>query len=684
MFFHRGHRLRPELPEFERGIHKAREAIDNSIGGDVVGGSRRMWTKSLSARGAAGGTTPGGAVALGQLAVNEDGTTNVTGEDGDKTGDDKTGGDAVADGDQQTPQPGQQQKQQQGSGGQQRRGPRKLALDLSRVSEQRMSVDETAAKDDCIGADGMSTRERDLLTSRTAQKLQDETVARRLLGPVHEDYAYLQELLSDPSILAFDDNALLAVGKRKNMNRDGMSSGPSGKRSRENGRSKQDGEDEDSDGQFETISGVIKDGIRFLETRALFWEQQQPFGGDPLDVGITLRTINRRPGTAGRRRGAGGAGATSARGPTKQAGLSGGTGGQRGAADRSRRQRPVGPGAARRPVAPAGRAGRPPSRGATHARGRGRDGQRTDKVGTDGGVGVGAAGGGAPGVGAPGVAPGSGGFGASTGAGGAGLTRAAQSLPIPPKPADRPFVTGEEDSHMAIMGGGAGADTEDSVEYLRSSLTFARLFLKRLTTLDVAEKPRVEGNVHCSIGNTLVRLGQPQKALIPHLEDLRISSENDYYDAQLRALSNVGHVYAILGNHAKAIEHWMRRRELVEKDIAAEHEMRMLISQSYMDLGNYDQAIAAVEPVVSEARLMRAECMQAVASGQGQYVPRMDRRTALNYLYGSYVMACAWEAIKQPKTAVENFELYVAIGKQIGNAEAVRVGQAKIDELAKK
>ncbi|OUM68711.1 hypothetical protein PIROE2DRAFT_36441, partial [Piromyces sp. E2] len=32
VFFHRGNQLRPELPEFSLGIHKAQEAINNSIG----------------------------------------------------------------------------------------------------------------------------------------------------------------------------------------------------------------------------------------------------------------------------------------------------------------------------------------------------------------------------------------------------------------------------------------------------------------------------------------------------------------------------------------------------------------------------------------------------------------------------------------------------------------------------
>ena len=32
MYYHRGHKLRPELDEFRLGIQKAQEAIDNSIG----------------------------------------------------------------------------------------------------------------------------------------------------------------------------------------------------------------------------------------------------------------------------------------------------------------------------------------------------------------------------------------------------------------------------------------------------------------------------------------------------------------------------------------------------------------------------------------------------------------------------------------------------------------------------
>ena len=33
MYYHRGHKLRPELEEFRLGIQKAQEAIDNAIGG---------------------------------------------------------------------------------------------------------------------------------------------------------------------------------------------------------------------------------------------------------------------------------------------------------------------------------------------------------------------------------------------------------------------------------------------------------------------------------------------------------------------------------------------------------------------------------------------------------------------------------------------------------------------------
>lgn len=32
VFYHRGHKIRPELQEFRLGIQKAQEAIDNSVG----------------------------------------------------------------------------------------------------------------------------------------------------------------------------------------------------------------------------------------------------------------------------------------------------------------------------------------------------------------------------------------------------------------------------------------------------------------------------------------------------------------------------------------------------------------------------------------------------------------------------------------------------------------------------
>lgn len=34
MFYHRGNKIRPDLQEFRLGIHKAQEAINNSIGSE--------------------------------------------------------------------------------------------------------------------------------------------------------------------------------------------------------------------------------------------------------------------------------------------------------------------------------------------------------------------------------------------------------------------------------------------------------------------------------------------------------------------------------------------------------------------------------------------------------------------------------------------------------------------------
>lgn len=42
MFFHRGKKIRPDLKEFQLGINKAQEAIDNSVGGKV---NKRNLTK---------------------------------------------------------------------------------------------------------------------------------------------------------------------------------------------------------------------------------------------------------------------------------------------------------------------------------------------------------------------------------------------------------------------------------------------------------------------------------------------------------------------------------------------------------------------------------------------------------------------------------------------------------------
>jgi len=36
VYYHRGNKLRPELNEFRLGIQKAKEAINNSIGGTIT------------------------------------------------------------------------------------------------------------------------------------------------------------------------------------------------------------------------------------------------------------------------------------------------------------------------------------------------------------------------------------------------------------------------------------------------------------------------------------------------------------------------------------------------------------------------------------------------------------------------------------------------------------------------
>jgi len=36
MYYHRGNKIRPEVQAFRLGIQKSQEAIDNSIGGDIM------------------------------------------------------------------------------------------------------------------------------------------------------------------------------------------------------------------------------------------------------------------------------------------------------------------------------------------------------------------------------------------------------------------------------------------------------------------------------------------------------------------------------------------------------------------------------------------------------------------------------------------------------------------------
>jgi len=148
------------------------------------------------------------------------------------------------------------------------------------------------------------------------------------------------------------------------------------------------------------------------------------------------------------------------------------------------------------------------------------------------------------------------------------------------------------------------------------SLKLAKSTLKEVQETNpnsMNNRDDVISNLHSCIGNALLDLDKPQKALKHHLEDLSISEKNNHNDGKSRALDNIGRSYARIGNYEKAVESWKKKLPLVKTPLEStwlHHE----IGRCHLEMGSYDEARSYGEESLKTAEEAEDEVWQLNAS----------------------------------------------------------------------
>ncbi|XP_065052220.1 outer dynein arm-docking complex subunit 4-like isoform X2 [Rhopilema esculentum] len=148
------------------------------------------------------------------------------------------------------------------------------------------------------------------------------------------------------------------------------------------------------------------------------------------------------------------------------------------------------------------------------------------------------------------------------------------------------------------------------------SLKLAKSTLKEVeetSSMTLNNRDEIIANLHSCIGNALLDLEKPQKALKHHLEDFNISEKNKHKDGESRALDNIGRSYARTGNYEKAIENWKKKLPLVKTPLESTW-LRHEIGRCHFEMGEYDEARDYGEQSLEAAKEAEDEVWQLNAS----------------------------------------------------------------------
>ncbi|NXI20564.1 TTC25 protein, partial [Irena cyanogastra] len=166
---------------------------------------------------------------------------------------------------------------------------------------------------------------------------------------------------------------------------------------------------------------------------------------------------------------------------------------------------------------------------------------------------------------------------------------------------------------------------------------------------EVPNKNELIGNLHSFIGNAQLAMGQMEAALHSHRMDLDCARQNALTDAVSRALDNIGHVYARIGEFQQAINTWEEKIPLAqsslekawlfheigrcyleldkaevaqdygqkslqsadeEEDVEWQLHATVLVAQAQVKLKDYQSAIMNFERALEKAKLVPSEAAQ--------------------------------------------------------------------------
>jgi len=224
-------------------------------------------------------------------------------------------------------------------------------------------------------------------------------------------------------------------------------------------------------------------------------------------------------------------------------------------------------------------------------------------------------------------------------------------------------------------------EAQANAEYQRS-LDLATKTLRKVEKWsddDIPNRQEVVANLHSSIGNAHLEMGQHAKALEHHNKDLEIAKQHEIEDARSRALDNLGRVHARTGNFEKAIEVWDEKLPMSQSPLETTwlcHE----IGRCHLEMARSQQAFEYGEKSLTAAKEADDQLWQLNASvliAQSQ-VKLGDLQAALDSFEASSEMAKS-----QGDRAAENAIIKAIADVKSKMAKAVTEPEAEKEESEK-
>eukprot|EP00163_Fabomonas_tropica_P026690 TRINITY_DN5011_c0_g1_i1.p1 TRINITY_DN5011_c0_g1~~TRINITY_DN5011_c0_g1_i1.p1 ORF type:complete len:634 (+),score=204.18 TRINITY_DN5011_c0_g1_i1:241-2142(+) len=228
---------------------------------------------------------------------------------------------------------------------------------------------------------------------------------------------------------------------------------------------------------------------------------------------------------------------------------------------------------------------------------------------------------------------------AGSGAGGAGATRQKRS-----GPGEQRILENTRYAMQKLEAINSAMEKEE----LTYALKLAKSFLSRLNTMDLADKDRILGTLYDQMGTIYLDLDKLNLAVIHYRKDLDLALKNNFKDAYLRALGNLGNVYQRQGDTDQAVAMWEKKLAALD-DQEEERELCESIARCYFSAQQYELAIDFGE-----------RGMQAAA----------DYNDTEREMSTTFIVGHSYFNLAQYDKAITYYEKYLQLANESGNTLA--------------